>query len=243
MRSSRTNIISKTIKEDVSAIVLAGGKGTRLQGEIGKATPKVMALIGGEPFVDHLLGGLEKLGLRRVILALGHLADEVKSHVNSTYKGNLEITYSVENQPLGTGGAVSLASEKLECRYGLIMNGDTLVQIPLSKMLTTIEERSDFFAVALLAPCSKKNSGTSVRVEGSTIKALGEENAGPSEIVYSGVTLCEATHLSAKKGHHFPVGFEDLYLHELQKKEKLGAVFTSQFLDYGTPDGYREANE
>ena len=88
----------------MEAIVLAGGFGTRLRQVIADV-PKPMAPIGGRPFLEILLGTLAGKGFRRVILSLGFMADKISGHFGEQFAG-VELNYVVEDQPLGTGGAI-----------------------------------------------------------------------------------------------------------------------------------------
>ncbi len=86
------------------AIILAGGLGTRLK-EVVPDTPKSMALINGRPFLEYQLDYLDRWGLRRVILSVGYGKEKIQDHFGGQYK-SLQIAYSVEEEPLGTGGAI-----------------------------------------------------------------------------------------------------------------------------------------
>ncbi len=106
-----------------SAVILAGGLGTRRRGE-GPDRPKVLAEVGGHPFLLYLLEPLQRAGLRHVVLATGFAADQV-SEVIGSRRGRLEIEASEEERPLGTGGALRLALPLLRSETCLVMNGDS----------------------------------------------------------------------------------------------------------------------
>lgn len=109
------------------AIVLAGGFGTRLR-QVVPDCPKPMAPIGGRPFLEILLGALARKGFGRVVLSLGFMADRIAGHFGERFAG-LEIAYAVEDQPLGTGGAVRLAMSKCREDHVYIFNGDTFLDL------------------------------------------------------------------------------------------------------------------
>src|SRR5207237_2019404 len=88
----------------VEAVVLAGGLGTRLRAAVSDV-PKPMAPVGGRPFLERLLDYWIGQGVRRAVLAVGYLHDMIRGHFGDEYRG-CAIAYSIEEQPLGTGGAL-----------------------------------------------------------------------------------------------------------------------------------------
>ncbi len=86
------------------AIILAGGLGTRLKETIPEG-PKSMAPVSGRPFLEYQLDYLDRWGIRRVILSVGYQKEKIISHFGNEYK-SLEIEYAIEEEPLGTGGAI-----------------------------------------------------------------------------------------------------------------------------------------
>lgn len=105
------------------AIVLVGGLGTRLRGVVADV-PKPLAPVAGRPFLAWLLDRLAATGLRRVILATGHGAAQVEAAVGTAW-GALQVDYSVEAEPLGTGGAIALAASRVHGDGVHVLNGDT----------------------------------------------------------------------------------------------------------------------
>ena len=90
-----------------TAVILAGGKGTRLQSVVSDR-PKPMAEVYGRPFVSALLDRLSTVGFRRVVLCTGYMAEVIEAALGHTYRG-MELVYSREAIPLGTAGALRLA--------------------------------------------------------------------------------------------------------------------------------------
>jgi D-glycero-alpha-D-manno-heptose 1-phosphate guanylyltransferase len=113
------------------AVILAGGFGTRLSSVISDM-PKVMAPVNGRPFLDYQLAYLAFSGIKRVILAVGYKHEMIMQHYGDRF-GNIRIEYSIEHEPLGTGGAVKQAFKKAENSPVLVLNGDTFFEIDLSK--------------------------------------------------------------------------------------------------------------
>ena len=99
------------INELNEAIILCGGKGTRLK-EVVNDVPKPLAPIDGIPFLSILMKYLKAQGIRRVILATGYMHEKIENLYGNCYEG-MEIVYSVEQNPLGTGGAIAKALKKV----------------------------------------------------------------------------------------------------------------------------------
>lgn len=118
----------------IDAAILAGGLGTRVAGVLGDL-PKVLAPVGDRVFLDHLLDRLAAQGIRRVVLCLGHGAAAVEAHLRRHPRGDLEISCSVEAEPLGTAGAIAHARALLTSDPVLVLNGDTLIELDLAAFL------------------------------------------------------------------------------------------------------------
>jgi D-glycero-alpha-D-manno-heptose 1-phosphate guanylyltransferase len=117
----------------VEAIVLAGGFGTRLQ-KLVSDVPKSMACINHRPFLEYLFDYLISQGVKKVVLSVGYKHDIISDHFKDQYK-SLAIGYSVETEPLGTGGGVRLAFWKIVGPRALVMNGDSLFRADYRAML------------------------------------------------------------------------------------------------------------
>ena len=89
---------------DLEAIILAGGFGTRLKSVV-KDIPKPMAKINNRPFLELILQYLKKHNFKRVVLSVGYKWEIIKNYFGDNFQG-IELIYNIENEPLGTGGAV-----------------------------------------------------------------------------------------------------------------------------------------
>jgi D-glycero-alpha-D-manno-heptose 1-phosphate guanylyltransferase len=117
----------------MEAIVLAGGFGTRLR-KIVSDVPKSMALINGRPFLEYLLDYLILQGITHVVLSVGYLHQSISGHFGEHYR-SLSIDYSVENEPLGTGGGIRLAMWKISGLRTFALNGDSLFRVNMAELL------------------------------------------------------------------------------------------------------------
>ncbi|MCC8172706.1 MAG: nucleotidyltransferase family protein [Parabacteroides sp.] len=117
----------------MEGIILAGGFGTRLQSVVSDV-PKCMAPVNGKPFLHYLLAYLERAGFTHLILALGYKHEIVEEWL-ATYPTEMKLTTVTENEPLGTGGAVKLASQAATEAHVFILNGDTYFEVDYRGML------------------------------------------------------------------------------------------------------------
>src|SRR5690606_13146654 len=129
------------------AIVLAGGFGTRLRAIVDDL-PKPLAPVAGRPFLGWLLDRLATAGLRRCILATGYLAEAVEAAIGARWQG-MDIAYSVEPEPLGTGGAIRLAATRLQGRGVHVLNGDTWLEYAPQALEAAARDAGTPLAIAL----------------------------------------------------------------------------------------------
>ncbi len=127
-------------------IILAGGLGTRLRSALPDI-PKCMAPINGKPFLQYVMDYLEMYGVKKIILATGYLHEKIEEYFHNKYR-YMDVEYSREDEPLGTGGAVKKAMEKTEGKQVVVMNGDTMFRVNLGKLYDfTLIKKSDLTMV------------------------------------------------------------------------------------------------
>lgn len=122
--------------DDVEAVVLVGGKGTRLR-PLTLSAPKPMLPTAGVPFLAHLLSRIRAAGVRRVVLGTSYLAETFSDHFGDGADLGLDLTYVVESEPLGTGGGIGNVAEHLTADHVLVFNGDVLAGTDLGAVVDT----------------------------------------------------------------------------------------------------------
>lgn len=116
----------------IPAIVLAGGAGTRLSSVVSDV-PKSMAPVNGRPFLEILIGYLIDQGVSALVLSVGYKREAIQGHFGSRWRG-MEIHYCVEDQPLGTGGALKKAMDELGREKAFALNGDSYCPVELQAL-------------------------------------------------------------------------------------------------------------
>jgi NDP-sugar pyrophosphorylase family protein len=116
----------------MQCVILAGGLGTRL-GPIAEGIPKALAVVAGRAFADWQLEWLEGEGVSRVVYCVGHLGDQIESHVGDGRAWGVEVTYSREGESLlGTAGALRLAADAgLLDEDFFVLYGDSYLSVPM----------------------------------------------------------------------------------------------------------------
>jgi mannose-1-phosphate guanylyltransferase len=124
------------VLDDVEAVVLVGGKGTRLR-PLTLSAPKPMLPTAGVPFLAHLLSRIRAAGVRRVVLGTSYLAETFSDYFGDGSKLGMEIEYVVEDHPMGTGGGIRNVAKYLTTDDVLVFNGDVLCGTDLQAVVGT----------------------------------------------------------------------------------------------------------
>lgn len=227
--------------ESVDVAVLAGGLGTRLAGAVPDL-PKALAPVGGRPFLEHLLDWLESHGARRVVLLLGHRADQIRAHLAAHPRRNIAFDFSVEPAPLGTGGALGFARGHLASDPVLVVNGDTFVDGDLDALLAAHRAAR---AAATILCVEVPDAGRYGRVEiaHGRVAAFCEKDANwrGAAAINAGVYLVSRG-LLAKIPADRPVSLERDIFEKLPAGELAAHLDArARFVDIGTPESWTDA--
>ena len=226
-----------------SAVILAGGLGTRLRSAVPDL-PKPMAPIGGRPFLEYQLDYWISQGVSRFVLAIGYRHEVIVQHFGLRYKG-VEIEYAVEEHPLGTGGGFLAAAEKVGCREPfLILNGDTYFGVDLNVLNAhALEYDADWCFSLFKTSENGRYMGIEVSPEGR-ITSLKSGIEQGSRLANGGVywvhprVLSEAPSLGEKMSLE-----DDLFPRAFAAGRRLfGIEFTGTFIDIGLPNDYHRAS-
>ena len=223
---------------DIPCIVLAGGKGTRLRSVV-KDLPKPMALIGDTPFLIILLNHLHQKGVNEFIISVGYkkfvIIDYIKSN-NYPYT----ISFSEEDEALGTGGAISQALQHINSDYVLAVNGDTFFDIDLLDFVNQSMKMDFACSIALHRIKQGNRYGEVIIGDNSIIKFI-EKKTVSNGLINGGIYLLNKTKFTQKSlGTSF--SFETDYLEKyVNEGEFIGFEQKGYFIDIGIPEDYRKA--
>lgn len=222
------------------AVILAGGMGTRLK-EVVPGKPKPMADINGRPFLEYLVNYLAGNAVSHIVFSVGFKAEIIVSHFKNRFK-NIDIEYAVEEIPLGTGGGIVNALERVKGSDVFILNGDTLFNIDLKKMARFHKSKEAFLTIALKKYENGSRYGSVMIDETFQIKEFREkeQNAGKALINGGVYLLSKEKFLQESLPEKF--SFEKDFLEKyFLKKRFYGMPFDNYFIDIGTPSTYKLA--
>jgi D-glycero-alpha-D-manno-heptose 1-phosphate guanylyltransferase len=218
------------------AIILAGGLGTRLRSVVADV-PKCMAPVNGIPFINFVISYLKNEGVERFILSLGYKSEIIIDYIEKEFK-NTEIEYVIENEPLGTGGAIRLACSKVKGTDVLILNGDTLFNIDIKHLSSFHNRNKADFSVALKEMKNFSRYGSVEIDEDYTVKAFNEKIFCNKGFINGGVYVLNIATFFQQS---FPpvFSFEKDFLEEYMNKKKFyGLPCDYYFIDIGIPEDY-----
>ncbi len=223
------------------AIILAGGLGTRLRSVVSDV-PKCMAPVAGKPFLHFVIEYLLKQGVDKFIFSLGYKSDMIIDYVNEQYP-MLNKQYSIEEEPLGTGGAIRLACNLSTEKDVLILNGDTLFNIDLEKLIATHHHTNADCSLALKPMQDFDRYGVVELNKDLSITSFKEKQHYESGLINGGVY---ALHVNAfiQEGLPQKFSFEKDYLEVyFDKRKMIGIIQDEYFIDIGIPEDFEKAQQ
>lgn len=222
----------------MTAIVLAGGFGTRLKSMV-KDIPKPMAEVNGKVFLEYIFDYLIRYDFKNVILAVGYKADVIVEYFQDRYK-TLKLKYSYENSPLGTGGAIAQALKMSESNEVFILNGDTFFDVNLNQ-LYKIHMRLESDITLSLKEMKDFDRYGIAQVENEYITKFEEKRKRKIGLINGGIYLLNKNIIENVKKENF--SFEE-FLESNIDNLKIGSyVLNGYFIDIGIPEDYIKANK
>ena len=224
----------------MEAIVLAGGLGTRLRGVVDDV-PKPMAPVQGRPFLALVLDQLVDAGFKTAIIAAGYRHEVIRSYFGADYRG-LALRYSVEDKPLGTGGAIRLACAQADARDVFVLNGDTYLELDFRVMMEAHVRAESHLSMAICHVSDVARYGALELCDDRVQRFLEKERAGPGWI--NGGTYVLGPDLRARLRPQGGFSFEqDLLAPEVSSIRPLAFRSSGLFIDIGIPEDYARAQQ
>ena len=222
----------------MKAVILAGGKGTRLA-PYTKILPKPLVPIGDMPILEILLRQLKKAGVDHVILTVGHLAELLQAFFQEGQRFGLKIDYSIENGPLGTAGPLSLVASQLSETF-LVSNGDVLTTLDICDLVVAHHRSGAIATIAAHERQVKIDLGV-LRFNGSDELTGYIEKPTYDFCVSMGIYVFEPRVLEFIPFNQY-LDFPDLVLKLIHAKEKvIGYRFDGYWQDLGRVEDYEQA--
>jgi D-glycero-alpha-D-manno-heptose 1-phosphate guanylyltransferase len=222
-----------------TAIVLAGGFGTRLR-EVVDDRPKSMALVNDRPFLEYQMEYLIRQKIDTCVLSLGYMAELVKDHFSMRYH-NLRTTFFVEAEPLGTGGGMLAACNEID-EPVFVLNGDSFFDIDLAQMVQVWrKEQPDLVMALKVLPDVSRYGAVETDDNGRVIRFEEKGRHQREGMINGGIYLFHPAWLKKRaKGYKF--SFErDILAQSLETDRIIGVPFDNYFIDIGVPSDYQQA--
>jgi len=225
----------------MKAVILAGGKGTRLA-PYTKILPKPLMPIGDMPILEILLRQMKRAGVDDVILTVGHLAELLRAFFQDGARFGLHIDYSFEEHPLGTAGPLSLVGERFDDGPFFVSNGDVLTTLDLKAMASAHRASGSIATIAMHKRQVKIDLGV-LEFDGDHQLTGYIEKPSYDFHVSMGIYMFDPRVLAYIPYNQY-LDFPDLVLQLIENGEKVtGYPFDGYWQDLGRPDDYEQAVE
>lgn len=218
-------------------VVMAGGKGTRLRPQT-ESCPKPLLPVGGRPILEHVIERARRDGIRRFLFSVHYLAHMIEDHFGDGSAFGVEIDYLREEAPLGTGGALSLITQRPGVPF-VVSNGDVMTDVGYGEIID-YHVRHGAAATMAVRSHELRNPFGVVRTDGLDIAGF-EEKPVVRSLVNAGIYVIDPSALDClTHGEHcdMPALFE-----RLRAQERRTIVFPlhERWLDVGRPDDLEQA--
>jgi len=224
----------------VKAVILAGGKGTRLK-PYSAVIPKPLVPIGNKAILEILIGRLRKFGVKDLTICVNHLAGLIQAYFGDGKKLGVDIKYSVEDKQLGTVAPIKLVKGLPENFF--VMNGDLMTDLDFKKFYNNHLENKTLVTIAIYKRTSKIDFGViDVDKVNNVVKGFKEKPEYELNVSMGVYILNKKVLEIIPENKKF--GFDDLVLEMLKKGQTIKVYpYSGYWLDIGRPDDYERANK
>ena len=228
-----------------TAVILAGGLGTRLRAAVSDV-PKPMAPINGHPFLEYQMNFWLKQGIKRFILSVGYKHELISSYFGSQYR-EAKVDYAVEESPMGTGGGLLLSLKHLSnANPFLLLNGDTFFDIPITGLLKYHLTRGAAVTFSLFQTSEKERYMGMQLSDDGRILSLGDKKNQSDALANGGVYIVDPLAFNCYPAPtKQAISLESDIFPELLKSEAgmWGYQSNGLFIDIGVPEDYFRAQD
>ena len=209
--------------------------------EVIKDLPKPMAPVAGRPFLEYLILQLAKFGINDIVLSVGYKKELIKSYFRSGESLGVNISYSEEDEPLGTGGAIKKAAQLIDDESMIAMNGDSFLDLNFDDFISFYKNTGVRAALALAYVEDTARYGRVETGENSVIKSFSEKGQSGSGLINSGVYLFSRDVINGiAKGN---VSVESDVFPGLVNQGLCGMSVKGFFIDMGLPEDYLKVSQ
>jgi D-glycero-alpha-D-manno-heptose 1-phosphate guanylyltransferase len=234
---------------DFQALVLCGGLGKRLRPAVPEL-PKCLAPVGDRPFLEYVLLQLRAAGIRKITLCVGYRSQQVAEYFEAGDRWGMSLSYSLEKEALGTGGAVKKAESFVRRDQFLVLNGDSILDVDFEKMAEFHMSRGALATLALARVASSERYGNVRTDESGRVTKFSEKESRASTSIAiledsgrinGGVYIFDRRILDEIPSAPPPVSLEADVFPRLIGSHVFGYPSDGYFVDIGVPEDYARA--
>ncbi|MGD0104510.1 MAG: sugar phosphate nucleotidyltransferase [Rhodopila sp.] len=223
----------------MKAVIQSGGKGMRLR-PYTNILPKPLMPVGSKPVLEVLLRWLRRNGIRDVYITTGYLGHLIRSFCGDGRRWDLRITYTEENEPRGTIGALSLLREELDTTF-LVLNGDILTDLNLGSFVAEHNGHGDSLTVAVSSRNVRIDFGVLEHINNRVIAFREKPNF--TSLCSMGIYCMEPSMLGYIPDG-IPFGFDDLMFSMLAAEQPAHTfLHNGVWLDIGRIEDFQKAQD
>ena len=225
-------------KIDIDIVILCGGLGSRLK-SLFPDSPKALSKINGMPFLDKLIETIKKQGFNNFILCVGHLKEKIIDHYSDVK--DFGLSYSIETQLLGTGGAIKNALPLIKNKFFIAMNGDSFCDVDLKKLIEFHQKNNaDISVVISPVEIERVDVGNIVINKNNKIISFSEKSKKVlSQHINAGIYVINKSAIDSFNAESFSLEV-DLFPKLIKMKNIYGFETNNLVYDIGTPKRYKK---
>ncbi len=227
--------------KNIDVFILCGGLGTRLRSVTGEA-PKVMAEVGGKPFLDVVIEYLKQQGFQRVILCTGYQASVIEEYYRKNFFG-LSIEFSREQEPLGTGGALKNVQTFIQSDLFFVLNGDSFCPVDFKNFLNFHKDKQTLATLSVSRVDESKKFGGVALDETNKITGFHEKEEGNNYPYVNAGVYCLSRNIFSLMPEEKKFSLEYDFFPKMVKENIYGFFVEKSFFDIGTPERLKKARK
>lgn len=228
--------------ENIDVLILCGGEGKRLR-QISGRVPKPMVRIAGRVFLDIVIDHLKRSGFKRIILGIGYRAGFIRKYYREHKAPGVEIIFSEEKKPLGTGGAVKKAKRLIKSGSFLVLNGDTFSKFKADRFIKFYQQKKARLLILLRKAKSNKDYGAITIDRSSKITSFSEKNLSSRVTFVNGGVYLFNKSVFSEMPDKSKFSLEYDFFPRLVGKGLYGYKESGFFIDIGIPERYLSAKK
>ena len=228
----------------MKAVLMAGGEGTRLR-PLTANRPKPLVPLVNKPVMEYIIELLKKYGINQIVVTVHYLADEIMSYFGDGSDWGVQIVYSVEDEPLGTAGAVKMVEEYLDDTF-MIISGDALTDFDLGKVIEYHKQKQAVATLTLTRVDNPLEYGVVITENDGTIRRFLEKPSWGevfSDTVNTGIYILEPEVFKLMEKRKNYDWSKDIFPKLLETERPMyGCIATGYWCDIGNIQQYRQAH-